>query len=142
MKGITKETGLAILIFAAVFFITTALLYKFFPFSKIIPLVEEYNVPDFVQEELDEISEQKNKEPLSVTYTVDSKDLAMYERKQSYKPGKSDPFSELSTSDDEESLSGDQKEDIKKINDKLGQNTIVTIDQETEGGYYESGTTK
>ena len=61
--------------------------------SKLLTAKEAYETPNNVKEEINEqITEIEKTE---ISYEVTEKDLKLYKQTSSYKPGKPDPFAEL-----------------------------------------------
>ena len=60
-----------------------------------VPVKEAYETPNNVKEEINEqITEIEKTE---ISYEVTEKDLKLYKQTSSYKPGKPDPFAELTS---------------------------------------------
>lgn len=95
IKTIIKETFIMILLCVAIILILGILFYDYIPSNKVVPVKEAYETPNDVREEINEqITEIEKTE---VSYEVTEKDLKLYKQTSSYKPGKPDPFAELTS---------------------------------------------
>lgn len=93
IKSIIKELFIMILLCIAIILILGILFYDYIPSNKVIPVKEAYETPNDVKEEINEqITEIEKTE---ISYEVTEKDLKLYKQTSSYKPGKPDPFAEL-----------------------------------------------
>lgn len=93
IKSIIKETFIMILLCIAIVLILGILLYDYIPSNMVVPIKEAYETPNDVKEEINEqITEIEKTE---ISYEVTEDDLKLYKQSSSYKPGKPDPFSEL-----------------------------------------------
>ena len=93
LKTIIKETFIMILLCVAIILILGILFYDYIPSNKVVPVKEAYETPNDVREEINEqITEIEKTE---VSYEVTEKELKLYKQTSSYKPGKPDPFAEL-----------------------------------------------
>ena len=93
IKSIIKELFIMILLCIAIILILGILFYDYIPSNKVVPVKEAYETPNNVKEEINEqITEIEKTE---ISYEVTEKDLKLYKQTSSYKPGKSDPFAEL-----------------------------------------------
>lgn len=93
IKTIIKEIFIMILLCIAIILILGILFYDYIPANKVVPVKEAYETPNDVKEEINEqITEIEKTE---VSYEVTDKDLKLYRQTSSYKPGKPDPFAEL-----------------------------------------------
>ena len=95
IKTIIKETFIMILLCVAIILILGILFYDYIPSNKVVPVKEAYETPNNVKEEINEqITEIEKTE---ISYEVTEKDLKLYKQTSSYKPGKPDPFAELTS---------------------------------------------
>lgn len=93
IKTIIKETFIMILLCVAIILILGILFYDYIPSNKVVPVKEAYETPNDVKEEVNEqITEIEKTE---ISYEVTEKDLKLYKQTSSYKPGKPDPFADL-----------------------------------------------
>lgn len=96
MKNVLKEIIIILLLCLIIIFTLGILLYEYVPMSKIIPDPVAYTTSEEIKKELASSSEvDENK--VILTYEVNSEDLSNYKKTQEYKPGKSNPFEEIST---------------------------------------------
>lgn len=105
-KAIIKELIIVLLLCLAIILLLGVLLYEYVPSNKIIPDKVSYTTPEEVREELSK-SENVDSEQIILTYSVDAADLNNYEKINSYVPGKPNPFSDFSSSSEEEQENGD-----------------------------------
>lgn len=90
-KTILKEIIICLILIAAILLILTVLFYDSIPMNKVVPTKVTYTLPENLQSELDKTLEAEQE--VIITYTIDEKDLGVYEKTNSYNPGKIDPFS-------------------------------------------------
>lgn len=105
-KAIIKELIIVLLLCLAIILLLGVLLYEYVPSNKIIPDKVSYTTPEEVREELSK-SENVDSEQIILTYSVDAADLNNYEKINGYVPGKPNPFSDFSSSSEEEQENGD-----------------------------------
>lgn len=105
-KAIIRELIIVLLLCLAIILLLGVLLYEYVPSNKIIPDKVSYTTPEEVKEELSK-SENVDSEQIILTYSVDATDLNNYEKINSYVPGKPNPFSDFSSSNEEEQENGD-----------------------------------
>lgn len=94
-KKIIREVIIMLLLALAIILILGVLLYEYVPSNKIIPDEVSYKTPEPVKEELSKSDNVENEEVI-LTYSVDATDLDNYERINTYVPGKPNPFSSYS----------------------------------------------
>lgn len=99
-KNVIKELIIILLLCLAIILILGILLYEYVPMTKTIPNPVSYTVPEGVEEELNDVSDQVLLSFDNSSEEIDSTELNNYERINNYQPGKADPFSsyEQSTS--------------------------------------------
>lgn len=105
-KAIIKELIIVLLLCLAIILLLGVLLYEYVPSNKIIPDKVSYTTLEEVRKELSK-SENVDSEQIILTYSVDAADLNNYEKINSYVPGKPNPFSDFSSSSEEEQENGD-----------------------------------
>lgn len=93
IKIVIKEIIIVLLILLAIILAIGVLFYDYIPSNKIIPIVEAYQTPKEVKEELEETL-IKESEKVLVTYEITEADLRQYEKQGDYEKGKANPFSE------------------------------------------------
>lgn len=99
-KNVIKEIIIILLLCLAIILILGILLYEYVPMTKTIPNPVSYTVPEAVEEELNDVSDEVLLSFDNNSEQIDSTELNNYERINNYQPGKADPFSsyEQSTS--------------------------------------------
>lgn len=90
IKAFFKELIIMILLIAAILLILTVLFYDSIPMNKAVPTKVTYVVPETLKEELEATLEEEQE--VLVTYKIDDADLKVYQKNNSYDPGKADPF--------------------------------------------------
>ena len=105
-KNIIKEIIIILLLTLAIILVLGVLLYEYVPANKIIPEKVSYSTPEKVK---DELITQNNIDDTEViiTYQIDSTDLRNYKVTQDYVPGKKNPFSSLTTEENNNSNEGE-----------------------------------
>lgn len=94
MKSIMKEIIIVLLLLLAIILILGIFLYDYIPTSKIVPKIEQYQVPNNIKEELqNSINDTEETQP-QIVYEIDGKDLKNYEKSKDYQKGKVNPFSQ------------------------------------------------
>ena len=108
IKSIIKEIFIMLLLILAVILVLGIYYYDERPSEKKIPTaVEEYSLPQEMQEELDETLEEQEVQSIIKTYSINADDLKHYERTNDYKKGKPNPFALYKTQSTESSNSSD-----------------------------------
>lgn len=93
MKAIMKEIVIVLLLLLAIILLLGVFLYDYIPTSKIVPKIEQYQVPNNIKEELENsVNDAEEKQP-QIVYEVDGKDLKNAEKSKDYQKGKVNPFS-------------------------------------------------
>ena len=95
-KTVIKELIIVLLLCLAIILILGILMYEYVPITKTIPNQVSYTTPQDAKEELQAASEI-SEDQIVMTYEVNSSDLNNYKRTQDYKPGKANPFEEISS---------------------------------------------
>ena len=90
-KNFFKELIISLLLCLAIILLLGVLLYEYVPMNKTVPNAVTYTTPEEARKELNE--KTASEESIATYETIDSNDLNNYKRIQSYKPGKSNPFS-------------------------------------------------
>lgn len=94
LKSVLKEIILILLILLAIILVLGIFLYDYIPTNKIVPKIEQYQVPDAVKEELNEGIDDIEANKTQIVYEIDGTDLQNYEKSKDYQKGKVNPFSE------------------------------------------------
>ena len=98
-KIIIKEIIIIFIIGIAIFLVQGILLYEYIPKDKkAIKVVEAYELPNDVSQELEHTIENESTQKIVKTYSVNSKDLKGFEKSNDYNKGKINPFSEIENS--------------------------------------------
>ena len=125
-KEVIKQIIITVLTCIAIVLLLMLVLYQYVPSNKIMPSkVEEYKVPENIKAEMEktESEELANTEEM---YEITDAELDKQKSRQSYNPGKSDPFSDYTTG---------QTNDISEKNPKSGTGTNET---NSTNNYYQA----
>lgn len=95
---IIKDFVISILIVICIVIILCIIFYDKIALTKVIPDTEEYTLSDKMQNEIDETNLEGTDEVI-INYYIDATDLNKYEKDKEYVKGKSNPFGEVSISD-------------------------------------------
>lgn len=90
-KTVIKEVIIMLLLLIAILLVFGLLFYDYIPTNKMVPNKVAYSVPENIKEELS-TSFTDEAQNVIVTYELDDTDLNMYQKSQSYKSGKPNPF--------------------------------------------------
>ena len=141
IKSIFKSLSLIIILTAIIVLILGIVFYDSIPINKIVPEKVQYTLPDNLQEELDRTLEAENQEVI-VTYTINEKDLQIYESNNSYNPGKVDPFAAYSVQTNPTTDKGGSTENSSNNSDSSKEDKDNNSNQATGGELFEDGTSK
>lgn len=97
LKSVLKEIILILLILFAIILVLGIFLYDYIPTNKIVPKIEQYQVPNAVKEELKENIEDIEENKTQIVYEIDGTDLKNYEKSKDYQKGKVNPFADDGT---------------------------------------------
>ncbi len=138
-KNIIKEIIIILLLTLAIILVLGVLLYEYVPANKIIPEKVSYSTPEKVK---DELITQNNIDDTEViiTYQIDSTDLRNYKVTQDYVPGKKNPFSSLTTEENNNSNEGENN--IQNQNDNQTTNGQTANEKSQNTGYLPDKGTK
>lgn len=92
VKTVFKEIIITLLLCVAIILILSILFYDYNPIGKVIPNKIAYSVPENIKNELDEQSIENTLSIENKVYTIDSSDLSVYKRSDSYTTSKDNPF--------------------------------------------------
>lgn len=96
IKSILKEIIITLLLCIAILLVLSIIFYDYNPLNKIVPNKIAYSTPDEIQ---NEIQEKEVKDVLeggvNIVYSIDSSDLNIYKKSNSYVSGKANPFATL-----------------------------------------------
>lgn len=94
LKIILKETIITLLLCIAILLILGVLFYDYNPLNKIVPNKISYTAPEEIKEDIQDNEVQDFlKGGFNVVYSIDSSDLNIYKKENSYVAGKENPFS-------------------------------------------------
>jgi len=96
LKNIIKELIIVLLLIGAILLLLGIFLYDYIPTSKIVPKIEQYQVPNTVKQELEASVTELEQEQTQIVYEIDGTDLKNYEKSQDYQKGKVNPFAQAS----------------------------------------------
>ena len=92
-KNVIKEIIIILLLCLAIILILGILLYEYVPMTKTIPNPVSYTVPEEVETEIQDTSDDVLMSFNNDSESIDSTELNNYERINNYQPGKANPFS-------------------------------------------------
>jgi len=92
LKTVFKEIIITLLLCLAIILVLSILFYDYNPITKVIPNKVAYTVPENIKNELEEEKIQNSFEIENKVYTIESSDLNIYKKSNSYNPGKANPF--------------------------------------------------
>lgn len=95
LKIILKETIITLLLCIAILLILGVLFYDYNPLNKIVPNKISYTAPEEIRNDIQD-NEVKDflEGGFNLVYSIDSSDLNIYKKENSYVAGKENPFSE------------------------------------------------
>lgn len=95
LKIILKETIITLLLCITILLILGVLFYDYNPLNKIVPNKISYTVPEEIKNDIQD-NEVKDflEGGFNLVYSIDSSDLNIYKKENSYVAGKENPFSE------------------------------------------------
>ena len=92
-KNVIKEIIIILLLCLAIILILGILLYEYVPMTRTIPNPVSYTVPEEVETEIQDTSDDVLLSFNNDSEGIDSTELNNYERINNYQPGKANPFS-------------------------------------------------
>lgn len=96
VKTILKEIIITLLLCIAILLILGIIFYDYNPLNKILPNKIAYSTPEEIK---NEIAQNEVKDVLeggvNIVYSIDSSDLNIYKKSNSYVSGKANPFAPL-----------------------------------------------
>ena len=92
-KNVIKEIIIILLLCLAIILILGILLYEYVPMTKTIPNPVSYTVPEEVETDIQDTSDDVLLSFNNDSEGIDSTELNNYERINNYQPGKANPFS-------------------------------------------------
>lgn len=131
MKKITisviKDLIISVLLVACIVIILAILFYDKISLGKVIPELQEYELPEEIEQEIKD-SNIEDIEEVVINYYLDAKDLKKYEKTKEYDKGKANPFAVESSTPTN--------------NLDINNNTLSSDNQNQNSGYYEDDGTK
>lgn len=94
MKAFIKELFIVLLILAVILLVLGVFLYDYIPTNKIVPKIEQYQVPNNIKKELDDYVTEEEQQKTQIVYEIDGTDLKNYEKTNDYQKGKVNPFAQ------------------------------------------------
>lgn len=94
-KTIIKELIIVLLLAIALVLVLGIFLYDYIPTNKVVPKIEQYQVPNSIKEELEATANDIEEEKTKIVYEIDGTDLKNYEKTNDYEKGKANPFQSL-----------------------------------------------
>ncbi len=96
VKTILKEIIIILLLCIAILLVLGIIFYDYNPLNKIVPNKIAYSTPNEIK---DEIQQNEVKDVLeggvNIVYSIDSSDLNIYKKSNSYVSGKANPFASI-----------------------------------------------
>ncbi len=141
MKKIIKEIIIVLLLLLAIILVLGVFLYDYIPTSKIVPKIEQYQVPNNIKNELENNVNDNQGSEAQIIYEIDGTDLKNAEKSKDYQKGKVNPFSQdtvgNSTSNNTSNKSGNTTSNTTNKN-----NTSNTTNSNSVGNYLPQTGTK
>lgn len=94
MKTMIKEIIIVLLLVLAILLVLGIFLYDYIPMNKVVPKIEQYEVPNSIKEELEEIVDDTNTTMTPIVREINNNDLKIYEKSKDYQKGKVNPFAD------------------------------------------------
>lgn len=126
MKKIIKEIIIVLLLLLAIILVLGVFLYDYIPTSKIVPKIEQYQVPNNIKNELENNVNDNQGSEAQIIYEIDGTDLKNAEKSKDYQKGKVNPFGQDTTG------SGTTGNDNTTTNDNSNKNTNSTTNNSTK----------
>lgn len=132
MKNFSKQFVITLLTIVAIGLLLAIIFYGFIPSNKVIPAkVTAYATPENVASEIKNDVTEKEFKTKNEVYEVTDSDLELYQSKQSYNPGKSNPFEEYKE-EPEQTTTTKTETGASTSNASSGQ----VVDKNTTDNYY------
>lgn len=132
MKSIMKEMVIVLLLILAILLVLGIFLYDYIPMNKVVPKIEQYEVPNSIKEELSEDVDDTQNTMTPIVREINSNDLKIYEKSKNYQKGKVNPFADITNTATSNTSNGNGS----NVNN---QNTNKT---DTQGNYLPNSGTK
>ena len=96
IKSVLKEIIITLLLCIAILLILSILFYDYNPLNKIVPNKIAYSTPEEIKNEIEQNDVKDILDGgVNIVYSIDSLDLNIYKKSNSYVPGKANPFAEI-----------------------------------------------
>lgn len=92
LKTVMKELIILLLLLLAILLVLGVFLYDYIPTNKIVPKIEQYQVPNAIKQELEDSAKDIDEQKTQIVYEIDGTDLKNYEKAKDYQKGKANPF--------------------------------------------------
>ncbi len=123
MKAVFKEIILILLLLLAIVLVLGVFLYDYIPTNKVVPKIEQYQMPNTIREELDETINDLSENKTEIVYEINGADLDNYEKQKEYQKGKANPFGSASEPNtNNEGSSNNNTDNTDNTNDNSGDN--------------------
>lgn len=136
MKSIIREIIIILLLLIAIVLVLGIFLYDYIPTSKIVPKIEQYELPNAIKEELQSTINETINEQAQIVYEIDGTDLKKYEKSKDYQKGKVNPFAQESTGEASNNNTNSNN------NNTVGNNTSGNNNSNSVGNYLPNTGTK
>lgn len=123
MKSVIKELIIVLLLLLAIVLVLGVFLYDYIPTNKIIPKVEQYQVPNSIKEELEQTVSEEEEQATQIVYEIDGTDLKNYEKSKDYQKGKVNPFAQDTQNTNPNNQTGNNNADNTNNNNNSNNNT-------------------
>ena len=139
-KSILKEIIITLLLCLAILLVLSILFYDYNPLNKIIPNKIAYSTPEEIRNEIEQ-NEVKDvlEGGVNIVYSIDSSDLNIYKKSNSYVAGKQNPFAEIAEELTEETGNG---QTVNKKNEATSNNITNTSKNPDSTGTFLNNTGK
>lgn len=96
VKTVLKEIIITLLLCIAILLVLGVLFYDYNPLNKIVPNKIAYSTPEEIKNEIQETEVKDVLEGgINIVYSIDSSDLNIYKKSNSYVAGKANPFASI-----------------------------------------------
>lgn len=136
-KTIIRETIIILLLCLAIILVLGVVLYNYVPANKVVPQEVSYSQSEEVKKAIQESADAENSQVI-LTYEIDETDLDNYEKFKDYKPGKTNPFSQVpsetqnTTGDNSQTTAGNQTTTNSSTSSNTTENNDSTSSNTTE----------
>lgn len=142
MKSIMKEIIIVLLLLLAIILVLGVFLYDYIPTSKIVPKIEQYQVPNNIKEELEKNVNDIQDGQAQIIYEIDGTDLKNAEKSKDYQKGKVNPFSQDTVGNSTGNTTSNTSGNTAKNNTTTKNNTVSNKNSNSVGNYLPQTGTK